>query len=544
MLMQLRQDARVTVAGAPGGRFFWIVTGLVIVAGAIKRLAFPGAIDFPLGEGGLFVLFSDAILAAGFALPSTVSFGGRILPFAYPPASFYLAAAAGELSGADLFTIYHVLPRALNLLAIPAFCWLAARITRDRIVFAAAVLLYALMPESITWQITGGGMPRSLAALLALLALAVAVPISERSIRAGPVLLTGLLVGLAILSHLEWGMFAAIGVTLLLATRLPVRLSAKLLPAIGLVSLLVILPWLLTVLARHGLEPFLSSASASAWSSGETIKRVLAFDIFAGTLTIPAAIGAIRLIRDRDPFLALWTPLILLTTPRMGHSAGLAIPTAILAAYGIREVADFVVGWLADERSARWRARVPNLTRSICGMPVIAVALTLFFASTLVTQVQWLFTSRDQVEQVDRPSRAAMAWIRANTPPESRFILITPAEAWFFDRIAEWFPYLARRRSLTTAQGLEWAGPGIFTERLGEIALLKALQIVEPRALPDYLLRNHCQADHVALFFPRTAPQRRAFAGSADFLPVRVTPTFAIYRTRSQPCAPALAASK
>lgn len=516
----------------PRAKFFWTVTLLLLLIGGLKRLSFPGSIDFPLGEGGLFVLFSDEILRAGFALPHSVAFGGEMLPFAYPPAAFYLAAGFAKLAGTDLLITYHVLPRVLNLLAIPAFCLFAARISRDRVIFAVAALFFALMPESFAWQITGGGMPRALAALLALLALATAVPLSEGRNDRNRTPLTGLLVGCTLLSHLEWGMFAAIGVSLLLATRLPLRRSLVLLLAIGAVSLLVILPWLALVLAQHGIDPFLSSSSASHWSAGETLKRVLAADLFASTLTLPALAGVVRLVRRRDPFLILWAPITLLTTPRMALSSGLGIPTAMLAAYGLREIADLVARFAADERSASWRRHVPNLTRSVAGFPLVLIALAFFFTTTLVTNVQWSFVGREQLAQVSPANRAAMTWIRQNTPADSRFVLVTADSFWYFDRVAEWFPYLAGRESLTTAQGLEWAGPGVFDGRIAQIARLKASQAVEPGLLPAFIRKRHCNADHVAVFLPDVDTASRAFAQSADFQPVLQRPDASVYRVR------------
>lgn len=529
MESQTRSDTLDPASAAPRSSIVLAVTAAAVVLGGLKRLTFPGSIDFPLGEGGLFVLFSEAIRAAGFALPSTVTFGGQVLPFAYPPAGFYLAALAAEVSGADLLTIYHVVPRVLNLLAIPIFCVFAARLTRNTIVFAAASVFYALMPDSLVWQITGGGMPRALAALSALGALAAAVPLSEGRRDGRLVLGTGLLVGLAILSHIEWGLFAALGVTLLVGLRLPERRVAVLLPAIGTVSFFVILPWLALVLARHGLAPFLSSMTGSDWSLGQSARRVLGASIFASTLTIPAFVGALRLLRARDTFLPLWLPIVFLSTPRMAQSSGLAIPTALLAGYGILTIAE--LGGAARSGTL-WR-RLPGPIGRIGPVAAVAIAAGLFFSATLVSKAQWWFTGREQVEQVDRATRDAMAWIKVHTPAGSRFAVVTPAPFWFFDRIAEWFPYLTGRESLTTAQALEWAGPGVFTARLDEIRQLKAVQFSAAALLPTY--KDVCRADHVAVFLPMADEVTRAFARSGRYEVLHATAAATVLR-RTEPC--------
>jgi hypothetical protein len=523
------KDAPATARGL-SSRLFWIGAALATVVGAIKRLTFPGTIDFPLGEGGLFVLFSEAIIQAGFALPATVTFGTDVLPFAYPPAGFYLAALLSNISGTDLFTVYHVLPRFLNLLAIPVFCLFAARVSRNRVVFLLASLLYALMPDSMVWQITGGGLPRSLAAILALAALATAIPLAEGRGGRRRIIMTGLLVGLAVLSHLEWGIFAATSVSLLIAVRSPLRRTAALLPAIGLVALLLILPWLLWVFTQHGLAPFQSSMSGSGWSTATFVQRVLTVDLFASTLAIPALLGMGHLLRTRDPFLLLWPLFILLLTPRMADAAGLAIPTAILAAYGLAAVGEAVRSWLLREENGSWRARLPTLMREPGGVPAVTIALALFFGSTLFTNLQWLFTERGQVEQLSPANRRALAWIRDNAPADSRFVVVTPAPSWYSDRIAEWFPYLAGRESLTTAQGQEWAGPGRFSARLDQIGRFKLVQLVEPAVLPTYLRRNLCDADFVAVFMPDREQAARALIQSPLFRPVHRAEAFVLLR--------------
>jgi hypothetical protein len=48
-----------------------------------------------------------------------------------------------------------------------------------------------------------------------------------------------------------------------------------------------------------------------------------------------------------------------------------------------------------------------------------------------------------------------MAWVATATPPESRFLLVTP-DGWANDKASEWFPVLAGRRSIATPQGYEW----------------------------------------------------------------------------------------
>ena len=48
--------------------------------------------EWALADGGLFYAMVGDIIAAGFALPDTISYQHDIIPFAYPPLAFYVAA--------------------------------------------------------------------------------------------------------------------------------------------------------------------------------------------------------------------------------------------------------------------------------------------------------------------------------------------------------------------------------------------------------------------------------------------------------------------
>jgi hypothetical protein len=52
--------------------------------------------------------------------------------------------------------------------------------------------------------------------------------------------------------------------------------------------------------------------------------------------------------------------------------------------------------------------------------------------------------------------REAMAWVRNQTPLEGRFLVLSGIEGPGMDLIAEWFPALSGRTSVSTPQGREW----------------------------------------------------------------------------------------
>jgi hypothetical protein len=70
--------------------------------------------------------------------------------------------------------------------------------------------------------------------------------------------------------------------------------------------------------------------------------------------------------------------------------------------------------------------------------------------------------------------REAFAWIRENTPPGSRFVVLTGEQDLFADAVTEWFPILTGRTSLTTLQGAEWNETRVFAQRILQIQGMQA----------------------------------------------------------------------
>ena len=53
------------------------------------------------------------------------------------------------------------------------------------------------------------------------------------------------------------------------------------------------------------------------------------------------------------------------------------------------------------------------------------------------------------LEPLPRPQRAAVTWVARHASPDAEF-LIVPERGWPADRLSEWFPVLAQRRSVAT----------------------------------------------------------------------------------------------
>lgn len=458
-----QRRARTTRAGAGGSRaarYFSstearTLVGLVLATnlGFFIRL-FHVALGqgFPLNDGGMFYVMADEVRQANYTLPWFTAYNGAEIPFAYPPLGFYVAALIADAGGVPLLEVFRFLPLALSVLCVPAFFLLAKSLLPSPRMVIVATLLFALAPRAFNWEIMGGGVTRSLGLLFALLALAAAVRLYRRPSLAGAALLA-VPASLAVLSHPEMGWFLAFSIALLLAAngRSP---RAVLYSALAGASVLVLTaPWWLTVLLRHGAEPILSASETSRLSPFAPLYFLL-FDFTNEPLfPILAALGLIGLVSclgERRYLLPAWLLLIFALDPRKAATLA-TIPLAMLSAHAIYGVLLPVLSKrLQPDEGRRPAAAAWRLEGALV---VVTVAYALLSALVAVGEPDSPLTV------LSRGERDAMAWARQETPPESRFLVVSGREqaAWT-DARAEWFPALAQRRSVATVQGSEWLG--------------------------------------------------------------------------------------
>lgn len=242
---------------------------LACVAGVIAiRLQLLASTDFPINDGALFLAFVEAIARVFPALPATVDYNGLTIPFAYPPLSFWLSAAAVRL-GVDPLAIVHRLPILMNIGYVLLFTLLLLRTGHSRLFTALAVLVFGTTFRSYEWLVMGGGLSRGMGSLFLLLTLIVLMPPGEaRQPRWSlpRLMAAGACVGGAMLSHLEWGLLSAFSTLACLAVARPglgvfVRASFT----VGLTAMAVVAPWFWSVVRTHGLDPFVAASGTGSW---------------------------------------------------------------------------------------------------------------------------------------------------------------------------------------------------------------------------------------------------------------------------------------
>ncbi|MEW5940621.1 MAG: glycosyltransferase family 39 protein, partial [Chloroflexota bacterium] len=291
------------------------------LVGLAVRLGPALAADFPLNDGGLFFAMIRALQANGYALPAFASYNGAQIPFAYPPLGFYLTGLLSDLARAGLLDVMRLLPAIVSALTIPAFYRLARGFASPTAA-ALATLLFALTPRAFAWHIMGGGVTRALGFLFALLTLEAAHRLFTAPSRR-LLFWTSICAALTIVTHPEAATQTAFAALLLYLFFDRSRAGLLRALAVALLALALTSPWWVTVLSRHGLDPFLAASSAVRADSVPLIARLFLLFQFQFTeepfLPLVAILGVVGLflhLAKRERFLPSWLALTFLFEPR------------------------------------------------------------------------------------------------------------------------------------------------------------------------------------------------------------------------------------
>ena len=203
---------------------------------------------------------------------------------------------------------------------------------------AVATTAFAVMPRSFNWMIGGGGITRSLGFLLAVVAIAM-VTRSARTRSIGWALGSGIALGLSALSHPQAPIFAVASLVALVVTNAAGMRRAWLsLTIVGTSAAIVVLPWLLLVVSRHGLTT-LSGAAATGGSFTDAVLMFFSFRFSDGQFEVLGFIGAFGLfvcVLNRFWLWPLWTALILVAGSRAGFSYA-TLPVSGAIAYAVAD---------------------------------------------------------------------------------------------------------------------------------------------------------------------------------------------------------------
>ncbi len=433
----------------------WRPAALALLFALSTRLPYFARSDFPINDGGLFVVMARDLLAAHFALPAFTTYNALAIPFAYPPFALYVVAGISGLTGLDAVALARWLPLLANLGTVVAVAMLARELLRPGWAMVLAPIAFGLLPRSYEWMIMGGGLTRAPGYLFAVACLLQGLRLARAPTiwRAG---LCALLAALALATHLEDGLFALYSLALALACYRPGPRALFMALLVGLGAALLAAPWWATVVGRHGLAPFQAASLTSGWATPGNL--LAALGEFLAPPSVPlslagslALVGAALCLARREPFLPLWLAAVFLLTPRSAPSEGV-LPMALLASVAVADV--LVPGMLATLRQQTELLRLPQWTGQL---PRLAWGLGLL----VVLGGVYRFSPRlpldsHALDTLAGGERQTMAWLASQTPPDARFLVLSSTASWEQDSAGEWFPVLTGRQSVLTPQGTEW----------------------------------------------------------------------------------------
>ena len=425
-----------------------LVLFLAIVLGTFMRFNPTLLAGFAINDGGMFAVMVDDLRAGNFVLPAFSTYNDMSMPFAYPPLGFYVGALVVEFFGMESVQVVRWVPAFFASLAIPAFYILALRLLKDKNLASIATLFYAFTPRAFSWLIMGGGLTRSPGQFFMVLAVAALIRLYEEKRRAD-IFYAGLFGSLAVLSHPAAAVhvfISAIWLWIMLSQKRSAFYHSFF---VGVIVLILTMPWWLTVMSNHGIEVLLNAASTGSKSSA--VFNLLFFTFtdehYATAIAVLGLLGLTHCLIRWDYLLPLWLALPFLVVGR--GAANLAvIPLAMLAAIGFVNIVLMALQpgpANARVEPSRNEAGVSSVERgAFIGLLLYIVFSTYQFGAQLASATLY------------PPDREAMNWVRENTPEVSRFLVLTGTTSVSCDSVLEWFPALTGRKSLYTVQGTEW----------------------------------------------------------------------------------------
>jgi hypothetical protein len=230
-------------------------------------------------------------------------------------------------------------------------------------------------------------------------------------------------------------------------------------------------PYWLTVMLQHGFDPFLNAFTHGEYNLAVTIAKLLAFNFteenLISILAVLALLGWFSLFAQRKFGLFGWFLLLIVLDPRSANrtavlplmmAAGVAVNAVLLP--GFNSLRQNISGPQGDEPQVSG-----SLSADLNSSTGKSVLISLFLITFISTYMSG-FLSQPGLTALSVDNRQAMAWIGQNTPKEAQFFVLPASQSWFTDKVSEWFPSLANRKSITTVQGLEWLPKSVQAEKI------------------------------------------------------------------------------
>ncbi len=471
---------------------FILVFGLLL--GAYARFLPTLMVGFPVTDGGLFYEMTRSIQSSHYHLPTFVEYNGILIPFAYPPLGFYVTALVSDIFHMPLIEAFRWIPAAGSLIFSIAFFPMASTILKSQLKGTLATVFFALLPRSISWYIMGGGITRVLGHLFLMLILFSAYKLFVTPSR--KYLAMTIVFGCGVvLSHPEAALHTVFLclVLWLFYGRSKEGIKNALLTVLGVIILT--LPFFLTVISRHGFQPYLSAAQTGfqtplAWVA--ILTGSFSDEKFITLISALALLGFVVTLMRREFLMPVWLFLPAIIDPRSAASISI-IPWAMLASIGFVDIV--IPGLIARNKTQEELDIELNWSDYFMQTGMIKIALTVlifysFFGLVLSDQVypKVSLTASDRV---------SMEWVANNVPPHSRFVILTGETEAFADSVSEWFPVLGKSVSVATIQGYEWLPDKLFQKKMNEYHTLQICMNKTYTCVDEWRVRTEQDFDYV-----------------------------------------------
>lgn len=417
--------------------------------------------SFPLNDGGLFYVMLNALIENGFRLPHTVSYNGLAVPFAYPPLAFYAGGWIAHTFGVSLLDLLRWMPAVVTALTMAAFFDLARTLLKSDFEAGLATLVFAFIPRALTWMLMGGGLTRSFGELFFIIAVRFIYSAFTTS-KAKDLALAIVFSALVVLSHPE-ATLHTMGFALLawlIKARNARGVKQALTIAIGVIILTA--PWWIVMLGRYGLSPYFSAAQTGDQKILDLITVFLVAvseEPYLTPIAILGFLGVFAALERREYLLPAMFFLPFILEPRNAANVVIVF-LAMLAALTLAP-------YFRAAFTAQPPGTVPAKTRPWSAGTLAAILFLIFFTNAAFV------ATRAANNHLTEGTLTAFEWIAQNTPPGSRFAVLTGEAESFCDPVQEWFPIFTGRVSQTTPQGREWLTGETFAKYRKELTVLQ-----------------------------------------------------------------------
>jgi len=420
----------------------WLVLALI----ACLPLLFENAFQYsvPMGYAGLFTQMADQIAAENFALPiSSPFYGPGGIPFAYPPLGLYLFSVFIKLTGK--YYIYLIwMPPLFTLVSLIPLYYLSNELFKSPLAAAFTIIIAATSSDLYIAHAWSAGIVRAPAFIFTLLSIYFFHRQNNSPGRYN-LLLTGLFFGLALLSHLAYGLFCFVWILCWSGLQPSVRriLDSTMSLAIGM---LIAMIWVVPISLHYGSDIFLYAFNSH---NSNNLSLLLAFNfspllrIFTDNtisisstpiLTALVFLGAFFLILRKEFTLLIFYMLVILFFPETDRFVFLI--GSLLAGFGL-----FSIGEWLSRILQKGKMETANCLGFLLVIPVLAFIWYGGFDSL-----------KKQTPKIEAATFELAEIVQAEMPKDAKYLALVKQDE------AEWLPFMFQREPLVAQWGSEWLG--------------------------------------------------------------------------------------